>query len=352
MLIRSRAPLRLGLAGGGTDVSPYCDQFGGAILNATIGHYAYASIEPVEGAWLQFISLDQNESVQYESVPQLEPDGHLDLLKFVHNHVVRELNGNRPLNIRLMTRLDVPSGSGLGGSSTLVVAVLKAYAEWLTLPLDDYELARRAHQIEREEAGLRGGRQDQYAAAFGGFNFMEFGGNGRVLVNPLRVKESVVSELEASLLLYYTGDSRASASIIEEQSRNVQAQNREAIEAMHEIKQESFRMKEALLRGDFALLHEVLRSSWDAKKRMASHIVNDKIEEIYARALNAGAYCARISGAGGGGFMIFLTDPMRKIRVAEELRNCEDSGTVYGCHFTDVGAQAWHVNAPVEFRVA
>ena len=165
-------------------------------------------------------------------------------------------------------------------------------------------------------------------------------------MNPLRVKESVVSELEASLLLYYTGNSRQSGEIIEEQMRNVTVQNRDAIEAMHQIKQEALRMKEALLRGDFRLLHDVLRSSWEAKKRMASHIVNDKIEEIYARALEAGAYCARISGAGGGGFMIFLADPMRKIRVADELRKCEDTGIIYGCHFTGVGAQAWRVRDP------
>lgn len=346
MLIRSRAPLRIGLAGGGTDVSPYCDEYGGAILNATIGHYAYATIEPLEKLVVQFNSCDQNQSAEYESTPRLEPDGNLDLLKFIHNHVVRDFNANRPLSLRLLTRLDVPSGSGLGGSSTLVVAVLKAYSEWLNLPMDDYELARRAHRIEREEAGLRGGRQDQYAAAFGGFNFMEFGTNGRVLVNPLRVKESVISELEASLLLYYTGDSRASASIIEEQSRNVELQNRNAIEAMHQIKQEAVRMKEALLRGDFRLLHEVLRSSWDAKKRMASHIVNEKIEETYLRALKAGAYCARISGAGGGGFMIFLTDPMRKLRLAEELRGSEGDGIVYSCHFTHAGAHAWRMEQP------
>jgi len=346
MLIRSRAPLRIGLAGGGTDVSPYCDQYGGAILNATIGLYAYASIEPLEEAVVQFTSSDQNQTVEYKSAERLEPDGRLDLLKVVHNHAVREFNENKPLHLRLTTRLDVPAGSGLGGSSTLVVALLKAYSEWLNLPMDDYELARTAHTIERDEAGLHGGRQDQYAAAFGGFNFMEFGSNGRVLVNPLRIKESIVSELEASLLLYYTGDSRASSTIIEEQSRNVKVQNRDAIEAMHQIKQEALRMKEALLRGDFRLLHEVLRSSWDAKKRMASHIVNEKIEEIYSRALKAGAYCARISGAGGGGFMIFLADPMRKLQLGAELRTCEDSGTVYGCQFTHAGAQAWRVKDP------
>lgn len=284
-LIRSRAPLRLGLAGGGTDVSPYCDEFGGAILNATIGHYAYASIEPLETGVVQFTSCDQNQTAEYDAAIELQPDGNLDLLKHVHNYAVRRFNAGQPLSLRLATRVDVPSGSGLGGSSTLVVATLKAYAEWMSYSLDDYELAQTACMIEREEAGLQGGRQDQYAAAFGGFNFMEFGQNGRVLVNPLRIRESVVSELEASLLLFYTGASRASAAIIAEQSKNVETGNTQAIMAMHQIKQEALRMKESLLRGDFCLLHEVLRASWEAKKQMASRIVNETIEMLYAKAL-------------------------------------------------------------------
>lgn len=343
MLIRSRAPLRLGLAGGGTDVSPYCDEFGGAILNATIGHYAYASIEALKTDTVQFASSDQEQSFEYLSSPRLEPDGNLDLLKHVHNYAVRKFNDGTPLNLRLTTRVDVPSGSGLGGSSTLVIAALKAYSEWLNCPLDDYDLAQAAYAIERIDAGLKGGRQDQYAAAFGGFNFMEFGCNGRVLVNPLRIKESVISEFEASALLFYSGASRASGAIIAEQAENVKTRNARAIEAMHQIKQEAFRMKEALLRGDIRLVHDVLRSSWEAKKRMATQIVDERIEMLYAKALEAGAYCARISGAGGGGFMIFLTDPMRKNWVGEALQQHEESGIIYGCSFTALGAQAWKV---------
>jgi D-glycero-alpha-D-manno-heptose-7-phosphate kinase len=343
MLIRSRAPLRLGLAGGGTDVSPYCDTFGGAILNATIGHYAYATIETIGDEIVRFVSCDQEQSAEYPADEQLVPDGRLDLLKFVHNYAVQRFNNGKPVALQLTTRVDVPSGSGLGGSSTLVVAALKAYAELLNSPIDDYDLAHTAWLIERKEAGLQGGTQDQYAAAFGGFNFMEFGGNGRVLVNPLRIRDSVVSELEASLLLFYTGASRDSSGIIAEQSKNVTMGNQQAIQAMHKIKEEALRMKEALLRADFCLLHDVLQSSWQAKKLMASKIVNNRIEMLYERALANGAHCARISGAGGGGFMMFLTDPTRKDDVANALINCNGDGRVYSCHFTEVGAQAWKV---------
>ena len=322
-------------------MSPYCDRFGGAILNATIDYYAYATLEPLSRNSVEFVSADLQQRAHYEASSVLALDGKLDLFKVVYNHVVRQFNNGKPLNLRMSTRVDVPAGSGLGSSSTLVVAMLAAYSEWLNLPLGEYELAHTAYTIEREEAGLHGGKQDQYAAAFGGFNFMEFGEQSRVLVNPLRIKDWVISELEASLLLFYTGKSRASAEIIEEQTRNVREKNDSAVEAMHRIKQEAYRMKECLLRGDFKTLHDVLRSSWESKKLMASKITNDRIERLYTSALDAGAYCAKISGAGGGGFMMFLCDPMQKDQVCSALRSVADEGTVYGCHFTNVGAQAW-----------
>lgn len=343
MLIRCRAPLRLGLAGGGTDVSPYCDEFGGAILNATIDYYAYAALETMDEGKIEFISADLNQTASYPSIPVLETDGRLDLFKAVYNHVVRNFNHGKSLSVRVSTRVDVPAGSGLGSSSTLTVAMLAAYAEWLNLPLGDYELAHTAFVIEREEAGLQGGKQDQYAAAFGGFNFMEFGSNGRVLVNPLRIKDWVISELEASLLLYFTGKSRTSADIIQEQSQNVRDRNEDALGAMHAMKEEAYRMKECLLRGDFRRLHEVLRGSWESKKRMARQISNEQIEGLYACAIGAGAYCAKISGAGGGGFMMLLTDPIHKDRVAAALRSHDPMGMPYACHFTPCGVQVWRV---------
>lgn len=343
MLIRSRAPLRLGLAGGGTDVSPYCDLFGGAILNVTIDYYAYTTIEPTDTGYVEFYSADQNLTARYESRPVLQPDGCLDLFKVVYNHVVRVYNGNRPLSLKVSTRVDVPAGSGLGSSSTLVVSMVRAYQELLSVPMGEYDLAQAAYHIERVEAGLHGGKQDQYAATFGGFNFMEFGANNHVLVNPLRVKDWIVSELEASIILFYTGKSRVSATIIEEQSKNVEKKNTRALEAMHAIKREALRMKEHLLRGDFPMLHRVLQSSWQAKKKMASNISNDRIEELYRCALDAGAYCGKISGAGGGGFMMFFADPCLKNNVIDALKSYDGEGAVYGCHFTHTGSQAWRI---------
>jgi D-glycero-alpha-D-manno-heptose-7-phosphate kinase len=172
---------------------------------------------------------------------------------------------------------------------------------------------------------------------------MEFCEQERVLVNPLRIKDWVVSELEASLLLYYTGQSRSSAAIIDEQARNVLEQNEQALHAMHQLKEEALRMKECLLRGDFKNLHEVLHRSWEAKKAMASRITNDHIDSIYSCAVEAGAHSAKISGAGGGGFMMLLTEPVSKDRVADALRALRNGGVVYNCHFTTVGAQAWRV---------
>jgi len=342
-VIRSRAPLRLGLAGGGTDVSPYCDEFGGAVLNATIDCYCYTTIETLNEGTVEFLSVNELKCKAYVARQVLSFDGELDLFKAVYNFVVRAYNHGEPLSIRLTAQIDVPAGSGLGGSSTLVVSMLKAYLELLSLPMSEYDLAHTAFIIERVEAGLKGGKQDQYAAAFGGFNFMEFGINNQVLVNPLRIKDWVISEMEASLILFYTGTSRESATIIAEQSANVRNGDVDALSSMHRVKREALRMKECLLRGDFPSLHETLRTSWEAKKGMARHISNNLMDRIYECALGAGAHCGKISGAGGGGFMIFLADPRKRNGVIGAIQALHHAGRVFGCHFTREGSQAWRV---------
>lgn len=342
MIIRARAPLRLGLGGGGTDVSPYCDQFGGLVLNATIDKYAYTVIEPGgAGDGLQFTAADKQQSWTGEADPVLPLDGQLDLHKGVYNRIVRDFNGGRALPLRLTTHTDAPPGSGLGSSSTLVVAMIKAFVEWLNLPLGEYDIARLAFEIERRDVGLSGGRQDQYAATFGGFNFMEFHPHERVVVNPLRVKNWIVSELEASLLLYFGGVSRDSARIIDEQTSNVKAKDSAAIDAMHALKAEAVAMKECLLKGDFDGLVESMNAGWLAKKRMASSISNPQIEASYELAKQAGMRAGKISGAGGGGFMMLLVDPVRRMDVIRALQTTQ--GQIYNCHFTEIGTQGWKI---------
>jgi D-glycero-alpha-D-manno-heptose-7-phosphate kinase len=338
-LIRSRAPLRLGLAGGGTDVSPFSDEHGGYVLNATIDLYAQAILEPRNDGQVLFVAEDRQEQVLLPASAALEDAEPLRLHRGIYRRIVRQFNGGQPLALKLTTFADAPAGSGLGTSSTMVVCMLQAYSEWLQLGLGEYELAHLAFEIERLELGLAGGKQDQYAAAFGGFNFIEFGAADKVLVNPLRVKEWVVNELEASTVLYYTGQSRESAHIIQRQIDNTRAGNLGSLEATLALKQDAVAMKEAILRGDLARYAQVLGRSWTAKKQMAQGISTPAIDAVFDAAIAAGALAGKISGAGGGGFMMFFVPPERRMGLLRELERFP--GKVMNCHFTGVGAQSW-----------
>ena len=341
MIIRARAPLRLGLAGGGTDVSPYCDRHGGYVLNATIDRYAYAVIKTLDEPIIRFIATDQQtEKVKAINVP-LELNGHLDLHTAVYNHMIQHYNGGLAISLELSTFCDAPIGSGLGSSSTLVVVMIRAFVELLNLPLDDYSIAHLAFKIERVDCGLQGGRQDQYSATFGGFNFMEFYEDERAVINSLRIKNWIICELEASLVLFYTGVSRESAKIISDQSNNVKSGSVEAIEAMHGLKHEALVMKECLLKGDFTGIVDSMRLGWESKKRSAKTVSNPHIEEIYNAAIEAGALAGKVSGAGGGGFMMFFVPPEKRMDVIRSLGNF--NGQVSNCHFTKHGTQAWKI---------
>jgi len=341
MIVRARAPLRLGLAGGGTDVSPYCDVHGGYVLNATLDRYAYAVIKTLDEPVVRFIATDQ-QTVKNKALSEpLVLNGILDLHKAVYNHMIHHYNGGHPLPLELSTFCDAPAGSGLGSSSTLVVVMIRAFAELLNLPLDDYTIAHLAFKIERVDCGLQGGRQDQYSATFGGFNFMEFYSQDRAVINPLRIKNWIICELEASLVLFYTGVSRESAKIIADQSNNVKAGFVDAMDAMHGIKHEALVMKECLLRGDFGGIVDSMRQGWESKKRSAMSVSNPHIDKIYDATIAAGALAGKVSGAGGGGFMMFFVPPDKRMDVFRTLNRFE--GEVSNCHFTKHGSQAWRV---------
>jgi len=340
MIYRSKAPLRIGLAGGGTDVSPYCDIYGGAILNATVSLYAYANIEPLDENIIILHAEDRKEEQHFDWSDKLPIDGKLDLLKGVYNRI-QQLYGIPQAGFRLSTFVDAPAGSGLGTSSTLVVAVIGAFAEMLRLPLGEYDIAHLAYNIERNELNMAGGRQDQYAATFGGVNFMEFSAGDKVIVNPLRIKQEYLFELENNLLLYYTATSRESAKIIAKQSQNVVDKKGKSIEAMHQLKQQAQMMKEALLKGRVHEIGEILDFGFKQKREMAEGISNPLMEDIYTAAKSAGASGGKISGAGGGGFMIFYCPGNTKFSVMESI--CGFGGYCKNYQFVDHGMTSWTI---------
>lgn len=340
MIYRSKAPLRIGLAGGGTDVSPYSDLYGGAVLNATISLSAYATIEPLTENKIIVEALDRNEQQVFDWAPQLPIDGKLNLLKGVYNRIQKDYS--LPTGgFRLSTFVDAPAGSGLGTSSTLVVAILGAFIEMLKLPLSEYDAAQYAYHIERNDLQLAGGKQDQYAATFGGVNFMEFYEDDKVLVNPLRIRPEYLHELENNLVLYFTDSSRESADIIKEQVKNVNSKNEKSIEAMHHLKEQAKMMKEALLKGKLDEIGKILDYGFAQKRLMAENISNSTIESIYDASKTAGATGGKISGAGGGGFMIFYCPGNTRYAVINTLNNF--GGEVKKYSFTKYGLTSWTV---------
>ena len=340
MIYRSKAPLRIGLAGGGTDVSPYSDLYGGAILNATLSLYANATIEPLEENVIILEAIDRNEMERYDWDNSLPIDGKLNLLKGVYNRIQKDY-GIKQSGFHLSTYVDAPAGSGLGTSSTLVVAIIGAFTEMLRLPLGEYDMAHYAFEIERKDLNLAGGRQDQYAATFGGVNFMEFYGDDKVIVNPLRVNQQHLFELENNLLLYYTATNRESAEIIKKQSKNVTDKKEKSIEAMHQLKHQAQMMKEALLKGRMNEIGEILDFGFQQKRQMAEGISNPMMEDIYEAAKKAGATGGKISGAGGGGFMIFYCPANTKYKVIKSLENF--GGRHRNYQFTEHGLKTWTI---------
>lgn len=340
MIIRSKAPLRLGLAGGGTDVSPFCDKYGGAVINVTINMYSYCTIVPRTDGKIIFNSPDRNVHLQFENTNHIDTNGDLLLHKGIYNRIVKDYNGGKPLSFEMTTYSDAPAGSGLGTSSTMVVTIIKAFMEWLNLPLGEYDAARLAYDIERNDLKFAGGKQDQYSATFGGLNYMEFYDHYKVIVNPLRLKKWIKNEMENSIVLYFTGKSRDSGKIIDQQMKSVFSKNKDRLDGMMKLKKEAVDMKECILTGNFDGIADTIKMGWEAKKQTSSVISNPQIENTYNFALSHGAKACKISGAGGGGFMMIWCDPEKRYDLIEALKGLKD-GQVYTCQFVENGMQAW-----------
>jgi D-glycero-alpha-D-manno-heptose-7-phosphate kinase len=330
--MRARAPLRLSFCGGGTDVSPYPEERGGMVLSATINQYAYASLRPRRDSRFTLASLDYDVVARYDHPMRMKLDGNLDLIKAV----VKALKVRRGAD--LWVHSDAPPGSGLGSSSTLVVALIGVISAWLGRPLSGYEVAELAYRIERVDLGLAGGRQDQYAAAFGGFNFIEFGRDSTI-VNPLRIRTDVLNELEYRLLLCYMGQTRESAKIIERQVASYVHRSKPVVQALDHLKRETLEMKKALLLGEVDGLGELLHQAWLHKKKLDPGITTKFVDRLYASARREGAIGGKITGAGGGGYFLFLTRFDRKHRVAAALEKL--GGQVVPFRFERRGLTTW-----------
>jgi D-glycero-alpha-D-manno-heptose-7-phosphate kinase len=337
--IRAKAPLRISFAGGGTDVAPFPAREGGMVLNATIDRYAYGSLQEREDGAITVHSLDLNIARHYGADDDLPLNGELDLVKAA----VRRVAGGRPeRGFDLVLSTSAPPGSGLGSSSSLMVCLVGVLSRFLDQQLDNHEMASLAWQIERHDLGLRGGLQDQYASVFGGFNFIEFEAE-RTVVNPLRIPEEVVDELEASLLLCFTGETRASDRVIEDQTARYEAGDAETMAGLRAQKQLVPEMKDALLRGHLVRFGELLGAAWEAKRRMSPQISSTFIDSAYEAAQRAGAIGGKVTGAGGGGFVLFAAPFHRRHLVAEAL--AEVGADVQEFSFDRRGIRTWMPSA-------
>jgi D-glycero-alpha-D-manno-heptose-7-phosphate kinase len=339
-LVRAKAPLRISFAGGGTDVAPFPEREGGCVLSSTVNRYAWGTLRPRDDGQICINSRDFGVSLAYASRADLNYDGQLDLAKAAINR----LAGAHTDGYDLFLHTDAPPGSGLGSSSAMMVVLVGLLKEFHGLPLTDYEIAELAYTIERVDLGIAGGMQDQYAAAFGGFNFIEFLAD-RVVVNSLKISRDIVNELESNMLLVDTGRMRLAANIIEDQVRRYERNEADTTDALKELKLLTTEMKNALLRRKLDEFGSLLDTEWQHKKRMSPRISSPELDELYAVARREGAIGGKITGAGGGGYMLLYCGFERKLAVAETLAGL-------GCQIHEValeplGLQTWRVNGTV-----
>lgn len=339
MIIRSKAPLRIGFAGGGTDVTPYCDLYSGAVVNGTINRFAYTTIIPHFSDEVRLWSQDINKIWEGKKGKKLEiiKDDPFILAKGVHNRMIKHYH-LRPKGFSLSTHVDAPPGSGLGASSTLVVSIVKAFAELYNIPMMRNEVAEIAYKIERIDLNLSGGKQDQYASTYGGINYIEFY-KDYTIVHPLQVSKKIMEELSFNFLLYYTGTSRLSSKIINEQVINVEDKNEDTLKGMNNLKRQANLFRIALLSGNLRSIGALLDYGWKQKKLTAKEISNPLIDLIYEKAIKAGATGGKISGAGGGGFMMFYCPEIARYNVTKVLKKY--GGEFRRLSFTNEGVTSW-----------
>ncbi len=311
MLI-TRAPVRISLAGGGTDLPAYYEAFGGAVLSTTIDKYFYVILNVCEDDKLQISSSDYRTFYLHDGDEPLLWDGDLRLPRAILSHFGIEYG------VSMFLASEIPPGTGLGSSGAVAVAVIKAISTALGLQVGRDEIAELACHIEMNVLGAPIGKQDQYASAFGGLNWIDFSREG-VRVTPLRLRPEIEQRLERNLLLFFTGSSRSSSEILKKQTESSQRQDASVISALHKVKAMADEVRASLERGDLAGYGELLHENWEQKKRFASGISNPFIDESYELARQLGAIGGKVTGAGGGGFLLLYCESKYQDRVTRAL---------------------------------
>jgi D-glycero-alpha-D-manno-heptose-7-phosphate kinase len=334
VLIRGKAPLRVSFSGGGSDVSPYCDENGGCVLSTTIAMHAMGSLEVRNDSQVSIFSVDYDELVRYELGSEINVGDKLSFLRAV----IKRLNP--PSGLNLYIHSDAPPGTGLGSSGAISALIVGLINRAFNLMLTKYDMARIAYEVEHDDLGRAVGRQDHYAAVFGGMNFMEFGPS-EPIVYPLRVEPWILEELGYHLQMFYTRKKRDSADIVASQVKFYEEKRAETMDALTEMKAITREMQRCLVQGKLKRFGHLLHDAWENKQRMNPGTVNPYLSELYQAARKHGAVGGKILGAGGGGFFIFYTPFTQKGAVSDALTRLGAQPTPIAFDFD--GMRTWQV---------
>ena len=335
MIIRSKAPFRVSFGGGGTDMAPYCIEHGGCVINTTIDRHVYITLIPRQDKEIHIFSINLNKEFQFE-IGDRNYSTEFELFKGVLN--VLEIKDG----FDIIVYSELPAGSGMGGSSSLSVALIGAFNKYLNLELSRHDIAQKAYIIERIELDQKGGYQDQFAAAYGGFNFIEFTKDINVI--PVKVTEDMINELQFRLILCYVGGSHFSSDIQDEVLQGYEIEKKSYIESMQDLKDVAHSMRNIVEANNLNRLNEfgeLLHKGWLAKKSLSDKISNKNIEKFYLTSRKLGVLGGKLLGAGGGGHLLLFSEPNQKPIVMQELEKI--GGKIVNFHFNPKGLEVWEI---------
>ncbi|MBY8982573.1 MAG: GHMP kinase [Candidatus Lokiarchaeota archaeon] len=335
MIIRSKAPFRVSFGGGGTDMPPYCVDHGGCVINTTIDRHVFVTIKPREDNFIHINAINFDDKFIFKI-----GDNDYTVGYEIFKGVVNVLGINNGFNIKIFSEL--PAGSGMGGSSSLAVALIGAFNEYYNLGYNIHEIAQKAYEIERIELKQKGGYQDQFATSYGGFNFIEF--SNKVEVLPINASKDIINELQYCLILCYVGGSHFSSDIQDEVLEGYQIEKKSYMESMEDLKKVAYGMKEIIESDKLNKINdfgELLHQGWLAKKGLSNKISNKKIENFYLTSRRYGVIGGKLLGAGGGGHLLLFSNPKQKFKVIQELEKI--GGKIINFHFNPNGLEVWKI---------